>query len=674
MHLSQEQADRFYDLMDSLLLYVNDRFRVVEGFAEDANDKFADAKAQLVAQTLWDQPDVIDDFVAENREGWHERDLDQVRQWKYALVDSYLLVRYQDGMAILMSDAGLFAVAGLDDDPEEAIGPAPASVDLVLVPFEGGIVYDGFINVYDLSSVDEARQMYDRYEELVAQGIAFTDVDFIARAKGVLAERHEKALDDLLADVEREAAGDVPEQLPSGYHRGALAGLSPEERARAKQAHDAKQNSGFMYFHCKDEEPHENLNACLELFSKESLLSLARMLGMRRYSHLKKSQLAARLADELTTDDLLICATLTSVDDTALSAFVKLYREGDTAVAPEEVADSGLVPALPPLTYAFEQDGAVRFVMPPEVRALVDDELIDAVRETRAADDAIYNCANACAIYLGIAPMEHVYAEYRRVAPDPVAREEFDRIVGQIAQAKTGLFDCITYGETDYLVHFTLSGDYVAQQVMRVRTGDVGSPQISVNKETHEVKVSGLRSESSPLRMTGDLKAELENVDAVRTSLLEDHASMEPRPIPDDSATTDQYAKILDDKRVRALRAYLDERVPDGADDYAYADWVAEGLVQSAIEIGDMEDMLDICDDVGATAASSGSQRLYTLVSNVYSVMPSWENNGWSAVELLEKMTGRTVFFNDDGQVIRVGADDPCPCGSGLKYKDCHGR
>jgi preprotein translocase subunit SecA len=26
------------------------------------------------------------------------------------------------------------------------------------------------------------------------------------------------------------------------------------------------------------------------------------------------------------------------------------------------------------------------------------------------------------------------------------------------------------------------------------------------------------------------------------------------------------------------------------------------------------------------------------------------------------------------GQVARVGRNDPCPCDSGKKYKNCHGR
>ena len=35
---------------------------------------------------------------------------------------------------------------------------------------------------------------------------------------------------------------------------------------------------------------------------------------------------------------------------------------------------------------------------------------------------------------------------------------------------------------------------------------------------------------------------------------------------------------------------------------------------------------------------------------------------------------GRPVFFNPDGSVKKVGRNEPCPCGSGKKYKNCCGR
>lgn len=62
------------------------------------------------------------------------------------------------------------------------------------------------------------------------------------------------------------------------------------------------------------------------------------------------------------------------------------------------------------------------------------------------------------------------------------------------------------------------------------------------------------------------------------------------------------------------------------------------------------------------------------LITNVYNSLPSWENNGWSPQELLERMAGKKVFYNERGDVMKVGRNDPCPCGSGKKYKKCCGR
>ena len=67
-------------------------------------------------------------------------------------------------------------------------------------------------------------------------------------------------------------------------------------------------------------------------------------------------------------------------------------------------------------------------------------------------------------------------------------------------------------------------------------------------------------------------------------------------------------------------------------------------------------------------------ERLPKLITNVYNSLPSWENNGWSPQELLERMAGKKVFYNERGDVMKVGRNDPCPCGSGKKYKKCCGR
>ena len=59
--------------------------------------------------------------------------------------------------------------------------------------------------------------------------------------------------------------------------------------------------------------------------------------------------------------------------------------------------------------------------------------------------------------------------------------------------------------------------------------------------------------------------------------------------------------------------------------------------------------------------------------------IPHWKLKGWSPVELSAQrspgfLPGQMGVFNPSGFVRKVGRNDPCPCGSGRKYKDCHGK
>jgi preprotein translocase subunit SecA len=38
------------------------------------------------------------------------------------------------------------------------------------------------------------------------------------------------------------------------------------------------------------------------------------------------------------------------------------------------------------------------------------------------------------------------------------------------------------------------------------------------------------------------------------------------------------------------------------------------------------------------------------------------------------RRTGVAAAVAAGGQVPRVGRNEPCPCGSGKKYKQCHGK
>ena len=65
---------------------------------------------------------------------------------------------------------------------------------------------------------------------------------------------------------------------------------------------------------------------------------------------------------------------------------------------------------------------------------------------------------------------------------------------------------------------------------------------------------------------------------------------------------------------------------------------------------------------------------LLTLTMRYVNDIPRWENNGYSPNEAIGKATGTKLFYNEDGTIKKVSRNEPCPCGSGKKYKKCCGR
>jgi len=72
---------------------------------------------------------------------------------------------------------------------------------------------------------------------------------------------------------------------------------------------------------------------------------------------------------------------------------------------------------------------------------------------------------------------------------------------------------------------------------------------------------------------------------------------------------------------------------------------------------------------------------LMPLIADVYNNTRTWNNRGYTAKEMNEILeesvpfvTGIPIDKLDDAIFKKVGRNDPCPCGSGKKYKKCCGR
>ena len=537
MVLTVEQSERFFDAMDALLLYVNDRFKVVDGFSLEYSGQIGDMKTALVAHALWDNVEIIDDFVRENPFRLPEKHLQSALRWKSALPGLYTVVRYQNGYALLMNDAGLFSVSGVTLELEGEIGKAPAYVDMVLLPFDDLIVYDGFLQAYDSDGgVAEAARIQDEFENRCANGIVSTAEEFERVAQAYLQSQRDKELDALLDDISRESAGEN-ETLPAGFHRGVLAGL--------------------------------------DLFDREAAIA----------AELKKRT----------------------------EAIIKEWGEGWPGEHPEA------------------------------------DETPRAPADAQA--DKAVNAAIACVLSRGVVLISEAYDQYCALVPDPLSRDEFDALVRYEASFTDSYFGLWSYGENDYLQYYTLTPDYLAKTAAQAAS-----------------RLGGASS------AWGNLREDLAYYETYRTSLLESRAEISAKPLSRTLLENTPLGELLRDESVNRLRRFLDERIPDGEDDYTFADMAAQEFALTSVESGSLESLYRLSEDLGIADCCTDETKLPRLATNVFNAMPSWENNGWSPQELYEQLTGRKMFYNEDGTVMKVGADDLCPCGSGKKFRDCCGR
>ncbi|MDR0271245.1 SEC-C domain-containing protein [Paenibacillus sp.] len=74
------------------------------------------------------------------------------------------------------------------------------------------------------------------------------------------------------------------------------------------------------------------------------------------------------------------------------------------------------------------------------------------------------------------------------------------------------------------------------------------------------------------------------------------------------------------------------------------------------------------------------AQQIISLLAEVYNNTRMWANAGHTLVELsmmneVDPQKGLVRLVDHTENVVsKVGRNEPCPCGSGLKYKKCHGK
>lgn len=652
MILPVTQSMRFSKLLDLVTLYAHRMLHVVsddEFFCDDPQHGMSEDGQRETLLEVWEQPQLLEDFVHANPFNLGKRDLAIVESWQHCLTHTFLVSPLPGGRRGEMAfycESYAIVVYGNSVPITSMLTCVPAVVYTTLLPFEDKIVYAMFMAQYPMDlSENMCSTLQDELEKAVQEGrVLRTGAQLIDALPTIRQKAQERDLKEFRHSMEMEerAAGPL-----EGQHRGVLADLSEEERRRVVREYSRA--------------------VMQEEIKSDSERSLADVLGERcvagepRYT--QKELLSIDVPDEDSfdyydeedeeywygfSDPQCLEEDLRYAGERQLECLRELVKRGGRwHIAAEEI--SSLAPYPSPsrgLCYYFRENDGFVAIMPNEVVAAARDVDWDALLSYARERRRMLHFFDAVEDLRGMVPLEQAIDEYQAMFPNGFKDRQ------QIADIVFDSLDSVEFGgcmlqtpQQTYLIHYELLWEH------RREAGRDAFEEGAFER--------------------GDLGRLLKG-------LLAQQRGKDPRPITQEMLDSDAvFLWVGEQPPARALRNYLDAHVPDECDDYFFAEKVIEDLLTEVFwgqTQGSVQAFFDILEHNGFVPDESQLNTLVNLWTNMCNGLPNWPNNGWSPNELMGRMSRRRMFFNEDGSVMKVGRNDPCPCGSGKKYKRCCGR
>ena len=698
MKLSRLQSVRLFKLFDPLTAYANACLDVVdvdELFTDDARG-MSDVAQAHVAHELWQNLDVFDRYIADNPDGLTAGELDVMRRWRNGLSGYFVVARFPDGVVRFMRGGYAFEVCGISREIEDMVGELPATVSTTLLPFDDRIVFAEYLSIMQVRmGANMLASLDDEVANVMESGMCVSSADGLLNAAAIIRENEiERETEELMDDLEQEA---LLAQPSAGQHRGVLAGLDDAERERRIREQSDRDWSESSYSPFTWLEEH-----CLEGPVTKSLIELVERQG---------SDFAEELAGGLR--DVMVAEYKVELADATIRAYVDAIAAGDEtfdthaainerearaddyreelnswddekvivdyysdAAHLQEAIEKRGSRQIEALRDLCERGGYLRvrkdslerpaglpypvfgicsaFFDGETFEFVVPDEVIGTLREVDWDGCLDYDEKRRNLIMFfdvlvelrGIVPLGQALSEYLEFYPDAFDEEEaYDVLVDAIEREECGAHVLDAKGE-EFLLHYELIWGWRRSR--------------------------GLDPYDGGWLDEGPLGSMLEN-------LLAMQKDKEPRPV-EPAMLEDEFGLFSWKEKqpaCRKMRDFLDEHVPDERSDYYFADKVLEELIDEAkwgIDNESVETLFGILEDNDFIPEQHQVQPLLTMWMNIGNSLPIWPNNGWAPNDLLARDLGRPVFFNEDGSVKKVGRNDPCPCGSGKKYKKCCGR
>ena len=660
MILPVTQAARFFKLFDMVTVYAHRKLQVVsdaELYDESDPRGIAEVAQRETCEELWHNCGLLDDFVRDNPYNLQQRDLGIVDSWQDCLAATFFVSPLPSDAGALATkapsqpefsftyDNQTFVVSGLTKHLETMFTRLPALVHTTLLPFEDKVVYAMFMSEMPVDMGDGfLKELNELLTDNIAAGnVVRTGAEFVMASREVRERKVERDLEDLRHGIEMEERASGPLE---GQHRGALAGLNEEERKAAIDAHMREAFKGddrtslkeFMQKRCLKGEPRFKLEELIDLpVTDAALLGVfdeedrAYWLSLAEPENL---QMHLDYADERELKNLRELAS----------------RGGQWRISAEELEGLGSVAGYPypafGLCYYFRDGDGIVAVMPREVAETARSVDWDAALAYARDRKQLFAFLDELAELRGIARMGDAVRAYRTAYPAGFANpaEITDLIYNYLGSDELNACMFQT-NDAVYLLHYELLWEHRREQ----------------GRDPHK---DGAVERGEPGKLI--------------SWIMREQRGKDPRvPTAEMLARGSAFFWAMEQPPALSLRDFLDAHVPDDDNDYSFADRVIEELMSEVFwgqPQGSTQAFFDILERNGFIPDESQLNQLVSLWTNMCNGLPNWPNNGWSPNELAGRMSNRRLFFNPDGSVMKVGRNDPCPCGSGKKYKRCCGR
>ena len=439
------------------------------------------------------------------------------------------------------------------------------------------------------------------------------------------------------------------EKLQGATHKGPLAGLVGDEREETltealRQSMGGASDSelgdyrlAVMEQSATEGPMRTTLAEHLTEFTRDELVELAKDYELRGYSKLKKAELAQAVSEAVAQTDEAF-AIVTQMPGTEFDTLREVAAQPGCMleVSAEDARSSISRAPYEPWVYLYKTgEAGWTFLVPEELREALGQLDWDAVVRERELIAAARHVSQVLCDRCGIVRIEDAAAQFQAWYGDAWEEGVFESLMAHDVLSNSVEFGLWLDDDDVYLVNYELD-----------------ERQTSPDDEDGAV-----------------------DLEAFKKFLVEKHKAHATPQLDDDLRTRDYIDWALMLPASQALISFFDNHVPDAEEDeLLYAEDLVEEIATHNGNLVSFEQTVADLDELDLCLTAQERDEMLSLLRAMLEELPYWESNGWSNNALRRSQGAAPAFFDDKGAAVKVGRNDPCPCGSGKKYKKCCGK